>query len=294
MKGLTQGDKIGMISTARKIEFKELSKAIKLLESWGYVIVLGSNLFEEDDQFSGTINQRTSDLQSMLDNDEIKAVLCVRGGYGTVQIIDRIDFSKFIKYPKWIIGYSDITVLHSHLNNLGVSTLHATMPINFGSNSNDSLISLKNSLKGEANKIECNSHKLNRTGKVDAEIVGGNLSVLYSLLGSNSDVITKDRILFIEDLDEYLYHIDRMMINFKRNGKLTNLKALVVGGMNNMNDNEIRFGKSAEEIIFNHVAEYDYPICFGFPSGHIKDNRAIKLGVNSILDISKNGVSLLQ
>jgi muramoyltetrapeptide carboxypeptidase len=286
------GDKIGIVSTARKITLEELSPAIKLLENWGFEVVFGANLFEENNQFSGTIGQRTADLQSMIDNDAIKAILCARGGYGTVQIIDKIDFSSLKKTPKWIIGYSDVTVLHSHLNNLGIASLHATMPINFANNSNESLQSLKNSLFGKSNRIERKSHAFNRLGQVDAEIVGGNLSILYSLLGSNSDIDTEGKILFIEDLDEYLYHIDRMMMNLKRNGKLAKLKALIVGGMNGMNDNEIPFGKSIEEIILEHTKEYDYPICFGFPAGHINDNRCIKLGVKSVLKITANGVSL--
>jgi muramoyltetrapeptide carboxypeptidase len=256
--------------------------------------VLGQNLFKENNQFSGTIEQRTADLQNMINDVEIKAILCARGGYGTVQIIDEIDFSSFKKNPKWIIGYSDVTVLHSHLNNLGIASFHATMPISFENNSNESLQSLKNSLLGKSNKIECKSHVLNRLGKVNAEIVGGNLSILYSLLGSNSDIDTEGKILFIEDVDEYLYHIDRMMMNLKRNGKLAKLKGLIVGGMNDMNDNEIPFGKSVEEIIMEHTKEYDYPICFDFPAGHINDNRCIKLGVKSVLKITANGVSLFQ
>jgi muramoyltetrapeptide carboxypeptidase len=288
------GDKIGIVSTARKITLEELSPAIKLLENWGFEVVFGPNLFEENNQFSGTIEQRTADLQSMIDNDAIKVILCARGGYGTVQIIDNINFHSLKKNPKWLIGYSDVTVLHSHLNNLGIASLHATMPVNFANNSNNSLQSLKNFLLGKSNRIECKSHAFNRLGKVDAEIVGGNLSILYSLLGSNSDIDTEGKILFIEDLDEYLYHIDRMMMNLNRNGKLAKLKALIVGGMKDMNDNEIPFGKSVEEIILEHTKKYDYPICFGFPAGHINDNRCIKLGVKSVLKITKNGVSLFQ
>jgi len=288
------GDKIGIVSTARKITLEELNPAIKLLENWGFEVVFGANLFEENNQFSGTAEQRTADLKNMIDNDAIKAILCARGGYGTVQIIDSINFYSFKTNPKWIIGYSDVTVLHSHLNNLGIASLHATMPINFANNSNESLQSLKNSLFGKSNRIERKSHAFNRLGQVDAEIVGGNLSILYSLLGSNSDIDTEGKILFIEDLDEYLYHIDRMMMNLNRNGKLAKLKALIVGGMKDMNDNEIPFGKSVEEIILEHTKRYDYPICFDFPAGHINDNRCIKLGVKSVLKITKNGVSLFQ
>jgi len=293
-KKIKIGDKIGIIATARKISLEELNPAIEILQSWGLEVVLGNFLFEEDNQFAGTVEQRTIDLQNMIDDDAIKAILCARGGYGTVQIIDKINFSKLVKNPKWIIGFSDITVLHSHLNQLGVATLHATMPINFSKNTPKSLESLKNSLFGKANSIESPVHKFNRLGKVNAEIIGGNLSILYSLLGSNSDINTDGKILFMEDLDEYLYHIDRMMINMKRNGKFNNLKGMIIGGMSKMNDNNIPFGKTAEEIILDHLKDYNFPICFGFPSGHLDDNRSIRLGVSSVLDINENGVSLSQ
>ena len=288
------GDKIGIISTARKITLEELSLTIKTLESWGLKVVLGANLFAADNQFSGTIQQRSADFQIMIDDKNIKAILCARGGYGTVQIVDNIDFSNLKNNSKWIIGYSDVTVLHSHLHNLGIASLHATMPINFEKNTKESLDSLKNSLFGNENSIECKAHPFNRFGKINAEIVGGNLSILYSLLGSDSDINTDGKILFIEDLDEYLYHIDRMLMNLKRNGKFTKLKGLIVGGMSGMNDNDIPFGKTAEEIISEQTKGYDFPICFGFPAGHLDDNRCIRLGVKSVLEIYENGVSLSQ
>ena len=195
---------------------------------------------------------------------------------------------------KWIVGYSDVTVLHSHLNNLDIASLHATMPINFESNTKESLLSLKNSLFRNLNTIECKAHTLNRFGKVRGDIVGGNLSILYSLLGSRSEIDTTGKILFIEDLDEYLYHIDRMMVNLKRNGMLGKLKGLIVGGMSNMNDNSIPFGKTAEQIVLEYTKDYDFPICFGFSAGHLSDNRCLILGINSVLEINKNGVILSQ
>tara|TARA_B100000767_G_scaffold265672_1_gene281999 strand:- start:331 stop:1227 length:897 start_codon:yes stop_codon:yes gene_type:complete len=291
---LKVGDKIGIISTARKITFEELNPAIKTIENWGLKVVLGINLFQEDGQFSGTIEQRAIDLQSMIDDNTIKAILCARGGYGTVQIIDAINFTNLKKNSKWVAGYSDVTVLHSHLNNLGVASLHSSMPINFKSITKKSLSSLKNSLFGNLNSIECKAHSLNKFGKTEGDIVGGNLSILYSLLGSKSDINTKGKILFIEDLDEYLYHIDRMMMNLKRNRMLGKLQGLIVGGMSDMNDNPIPFGKTAEQIILQYTKDYDFPICFGFPAGHLSDNRSLMLGVNSVLEISKNGVSLYQ
>ena len=230
----------------------------------------------------------------MIDDNSIKAILCARGVYGTVQIIDAINFSNLKKNSKWIVGYSDATVLHSHLNNLGMASLHATMPINFEGNTNESLWSLKNALFGNLNNVECKAHPLNKFGKIEGDVVGGNLSILYSLLGSPSDIDTIGKILFIEDLDEYLYHIDRMMMNLKRNGIFGNLKGLIIGGMSDMNDNSIPFGKTAEQIILDYTKGYDYPICFGFPAGHLADNRCLILGINSILEICENGVSLSQ
>ncbi|MBT3571413.1 MAG: LD-carboxypeptidase [Flavobacteriales bacterium] len=288
------GDKIGIISPARKITLNELDPAIKTIESWELKVELGSNLFEVDNQFSGTIEQRSTDLQTMIDDDSIKAILCARGGYGTVQIIDNIDFSKLKNNPKWIVGYSDVTVLHSHLNKLGIASLHATMPINFKTNAKESLASLKNGLFGNENNILCGPHPFNKFGKVEAEVVGGNLSILYSLLGSNSDVDTDGKILFIEDLDEYLYHIDRMMMNLKRNGKFTKLKGLVVGSMSDMNDNTIPFGKTAEEIILEYIKEFNFPVCFNFPAGHLDDNRTLVFGKECTLEINENGVILKQ
>ena len=288
------GDKIGIISPARKITLNELDPAIKTIESWELKVELGSNLFEVDNQFSGTIEQRSTDLQTMIDDDSIKAILCARGGYGTVQIIDNIDFSKLKNKPKWIVGYSDVTVLHSHLNKLGIASLHATMPINFKTNAKESLASLKNGLFGNENNILCGPHTFNKFGKVEAEVVGGNLSILYSLLGSNSDVDTDGKILFIEDLDEYMYHVDRMMMNLKRNGKLKNLKALIIGEMSDMNDNTIPFGKTAEEIILEYIKEFDFPVCFNFPAGHLDDNRTLVFGKECTLEINENGVILKQ
>ena len=284
---LKEGDKIALISTARKISSDELQTAIECIESWGLDVVLGKHLFNSHHQFSGKDDERTKDLQSMLDNPEVKAVLCVRGGYGTVRIIDDIDFSHFQKKPKWLAGFSDITVLHSHIHKLNVASLHSTMPISFSTNTSESIKSLKDALFGKHLSIEIDLHPLNRFGKVKGQIVGGNLSILYSLMGSPSDLNTEGKILFIEDLDEYLYHIDRMMMNLKRSGKLSNLKGLIVGGMTKMNDNTIPFGKDAESIIKDVVSEYNYPLCFGFPAGHIKDNRALKLGVIAELKVDK-------
>ncbi|MFN7012888.1 MAG: LD-carboxypeptidase [Bacteroidia bacterium] len=284
---LKKGDKIGIVATARKISEAELAPALRIIEEKGLIPVLGKNLLRGYHQFSGTDAERCEDLQNMLDDDSIKAIIVARGGYGTVRIIDSVDFTKFKQHPKWIVGYSDITVLHSHIHNmLSIATLHATMPINF-LHDTYATETLFKALFGEKIFYEFEAHPLNRKGSVKGQVVGGNLSLLYALNGSVSDLNTDGTILFIEDLDEYLYHIDRMMMNLKRSGKLAHLKALIVGGMSDMKDNTIPYGKTAEEIIAEHVAEFNYPVCFGFPAGHIKNNYALKLGADGKLCIDE-------
>jgi muramoyltetrapeptide carboxypeptidase len=282
---LQKGDKIGLISTARKISRQELDFSISLIQKWGYEVVFSKHLFEQDNQFSGTVEERSHDLQQMINDPKIKAILCVRGGYGTVKIIDRIDFSPLHKTPKWIMGYSDVSVLHSHLHQLSIASLHCSMPINFESNSDLSLNSIQSILKGESIVYESENHPSNIKGEARAQIIGGNLSILYSLLGSQSDLDTDHKILFLEDLDEYLYHIDRMITNLKRNNKLSKLAGLVVGGMTKMHDNEVPFGKNATQIILDAVKEYDYPVCFDFPAGHLKNNVCLKFGVEAKLEV---------
>ena len=292
-QALKIGDKISIISTARKISLEEVQPAINLLTEWGLEVVLGENLFAEDHQFAGTKVQRLADLQKALNNDEIKAVFCARGGYGTVQLIDEIDFSHFKKQPKWIVGYSDVTVLHNHINqHFGVATLHATMPINFKTNTTEALQSLKDALFGNTLNYQCASHAYNRLGEAKGELVGGNLSILYSLTGTASQINTEGKILFLEDLDEYLYHIDRMMQNLKRAGMLHGLKGLLIGGMTDMNDNTIPYGHSAIDIIKNIVSEYDFPVAFGFPAGHLADNRALIMGEEVVLKVEEGGTTL--
>lgn len=275
---LKLGDTIGIISTARKINLEELQPAIKLFEEWGLKVKLGENLFKSDHQFCGNDAERGTDLQSFIDDPSIKAIICARGGYGTVRIIDDIDFTPLKTQPKWIGGYSDVTVLLNSLFNEGLQSLHCPMPIGFSSNTSESLDSLKAALFGQTYTIDCESHSLNKIGMARGKLVGGNLSILYSLMGSKTSISTKDNILFIEDLDEYLYHIDRMMMNMKRNGYLEHLRGIIVGGMNDMNDNAIPFGQNAEEIISKITEPYKIPICFGFPSGHIDDNRTLIFG----------------
>ena len=280
------GDTIGIVAPARKVSEEEMQPAIQWLTREGFQVLEGEHLYAENNQFGGTESERAKDFQAMLDNPEVKAILCARGGYGSVRIIDRLNFSTFMRQPKWICGFSDITVFHSHVNhNCHIATLHSTLAINIPNNTPAANTSFLDALRGKPLTYSGPSHPLDHPGEVSAEVVGGNLSMLYSLLGSNSDIDTEGKILFIEDLDEYLYHIDRMMMNLKRNGKLEKLAGLVVGAMSDMHDNAIPFGKTAEEIVAEHCANYDYPVGFGFPAGHIKDNRAFVMGGKARLEV---------
>ena len=289
---LQKEDTVAIVSTARKISSDKIIPAIKLLEKWGLNVIIGETIGSEENQFSASDEKRIADFQQMLDNPKVKAIWCARGGYGTVRLIDKLDFSAFKKHPKWIVGYSDITVIHSHIHNLGIETLHATMPINVEKNSKNAIATLQKSLFGKNLSYEIPSDEKNKSGNASGELVGGNLSVLYSLLGSNSSIKTDGKMLFIEDLDEYLYHIDRMCMNLKRNGYFDNLKGLVVGGMSDMHDNEIPFGKTAEEIILDCVSEYDFPVVFNFPAGHLDDNRALTLGRMIELNVNPEKTTL--
>jgi muramoyltetrapeptide carboxypeptidase len=289
---LRKNDTVAIVSTARKISLEEIQPAIDLLENWGLKVVVGKTIGFEENQFAGNDAQRTADFQQMLDNSKVKAIWCARGGYGTVRIIDELDFLSFKKNPKWIVGYSDITVLHSHIHNLGVETLHATMPLDVVKTKTESLNSLKKCLFGEQLSYEINASSANKIGNASGELIGGNLSILYSLLGSNSSIKTDGKILFLEDLDEYLYHVDRMLLNLKRNGYFNNLNGLIVGGMSDMHDNTILFGKNAKEIILDAVTEFDFPVVFDFPAGHLADNRALFLGRKVTLEINSKSVKL--
>lgn len=290
---LKKDDTVAIISTARKITPDKIIPAIRLLESWGLNAVLGDTIGSEENQFAGSDEIRINDFQKMLDNHKIKAIWCARGGYGTVRIIDQLDFTEFKKNPKWIIGYSDITVLHNHIHNFGIETIHATMPLDIEKNTKMALTSLKKSIFGKPVSYKIPSSEENKLGSAKGELIGGNLSILYSLLGSNSSINTSEKILFIEDLDEYLYHIDRMLMNLKRNGYFENLRGLIVGGMTDMHDNSIPFGKNAKEIILDIVSEYDFPVVFDFPAGHLNDNNALVLGRNVKLEVNNQTVTLL-
>lgn len=284
---LQKGDKIAIVSTARRITKESIDPIAATLAEWGLIPVLGESIGAEFQQFAGEDALRTRDFQNMLDDPSIKAILCARGGYGTIRIIDQLDFAKFQQNPKWVCGFSDITVLHSHIyHNFGIPTIHSIMPSVWDTATPEAIDTLRKALFGEELSYTNELVGENRVGKVNGILVGGNSSILSALVGSVSDVATKDRILFIEDLDEYLYHMDRMMISLKRAGKFSKLKGLIVGGMTEMKDNEIPFGLTMEEIIFSQVKEEAYPVGFGFPCGHIPDNRALRLGMECEVEVS--------
>jgi muramoyltetrapeptide carboxypeptidase len=293
---LKKGDTVGIVCPAGYMAIEKVQTCIQTLQDWGYQIKLGKTVGGDSvTYFSGTDEERLLDFQQILDDDEVKAVLCGRGGYGTGRIIDIVRFKKFKRNPKWIIGYSDITVLHSHLySNYYISSLHSPMAgaFNDGGFSNEFVLSLKDALAGKPIHYQCAPNDFNRHGTAEGELVGGNLSLLAHLIGTESDVRTKGRLLFIEDVGEQLYNIDRMLHQLKRAGKLAKLEGLIVGGITDIKDTERPFGKPVEEIIWDIIKEYDYPVCFDFPVSHTDRNYALKVGVNYKLKVGKSKVTL--
>jgi muramoyltetrapeptide carboxypeptidase len=293
---LQKGDTIGIICPGGAMPVEKVSECIRVLnEEWGFKTKVGKTVGNEFHYFSGTDTERLDDFQQMLDDDEVKAILCARGGYGIGRIIDQINFKKFEKQPKWIIGYSDITILHSHLySNNYISSLHAPMAGAFNNDGfkNEFVLSLKNALEGKKIKYQCPPHEFNKKGQAIGELIGGNLALLSHLVGTDSDIKTRGRILFIEDVGEYLYNIDRMMYQLKRSGKLSKIAGLIVGGFTDIKDTQRPFGQTAYEIIREVVKEYDYPVCYGFPVSHEKENCALKIGVGYKLKITKSKVIL--
>ncbi len=280
---LKRGDSIAIVAPAGILLQKKeiIDKAKKLVESWGLKVLIGENTFNQNNHFAGTDDERASDFQKALDNSSIKAIWCARGGYGSVRILDKLDFTKFKLAPKWIIGYSDVTAFHSHIHNLGVQTIHAMMgtSISFDEQETEqSIESFRKALFGEQLKYQIPSSKYNRSGEAEAVIVGGNLSILQSLLGSESQVNTEGKILFIEEIGEYKYQIDRMLQALKRAGYFNRCKGLIVGDMSNIKKNTTDWGSSIEALILQVVADYDFPVLFNFPAGHETDNRALLFG----------------
>jgi muramoyltetrapeptide carboxypeptidase len=297
---LKKGDTIGITSAAGYITLADCNDAINMIQSWGFAIKIGNTVGTKSFTFGGTDEERLADLQQMLDDDSLKAIMIARGGYGLVRIIDKLNFTKFSKKPKWIIGFSDVTVLHSHINkNYGIATLHAKMCNSFVAPAIaepiqlETLDSIRKCLLGEKMIYNIPINTNNKLGKAKGILVGGNLKTLESLAASASDIVTKNKILFVEDTSEKLYSIDRMFWNLKRSGKLSNLAALIVGGFKIKKDDEgDEFGKTIEEIVLEKIKEYNYPVCFDFPVGHQKNNFALKCGVKHILNIEGSVVSL--
>ncbi|RYZ21958.1 MAG: LD-carboxypeptidase [Chitinophagaceae bacterium] len=293
---LRKGATIGITAPAGFMALEKISACIDALQEWGYLVKLGDTTHHiSDSYFSAPDEDRRIDLQRLLDDPSVDAILCARGGYGVSRIIDKLDFKGFRKHPKWIIGFSDITVLHSHLYmQYDIASLHGPMASAFqpdGSGS-ASLESLREALEGKPSEYSIEAHPLNRTGAARGELVGGNLTLLAHLIGSESELKTKRTILFLEDLGEPIYNIDRMLVQLKRSGKLARLSGLVVGGFTGIKDTERPFGRDAYELIREHVSDYDYPVCYGFPVSHEKENVALKHGLEHELKVEREEVVL--
>lgn len=293
---LKPGDTIGLVCPAGYMAIDKVQACISTLQQWGYQVKTGNTVGSaSENYFSGTDDERLADLQQMMDDDDVRAVLCARGGYGLTRIVDRIEFKKFREQPKWIIGFSDVTVLLSHIySNYDISTLHAPMAgaFNDPDKENKFLLSLRKAIEGRRISYQVDPHLFNRKGEAVGELIGGNLALLAHCIGTDSDVKTKGKILFIEDVGEFLYNIDRMMYQLKRADKFKKLAGLIVGGFTDSKDTDRPFGQSAEEIIRDAVSEYDFPVCFGFPVSHGRENLALKIGVGYKLKVGKNKVVL--
>ena len=286
---LKPGDRIRIVSPAGKVQKDKILPGIELLQDEGYEVVVGRHVFGKNFQYSGTDLQRTDDLQEAINDPETRAIICARGGYGSLRIIEKTDFSPLLKNPKWLVGFSDVTAFHVVLNKLGIASIHGAMPGFFLENlkPSKSFFSLMELLSSGRSDVKIQAEEINRTGSCFGELVGGNLSLLYSLQGTPWQLETSGKILFIEDLSEYLYHLDRMMQNLRLSGQLKNLAGLVVGGFTDMKDNDSPFGKSAYEIILEVVQDYQFPVCFNFPAGHIPKNLALMFGGTYRLDVAE-------
>lgn len=287
---LKKGDKIAIVCPAKKLP-KQIDSAIAILQDWGLTVVIGETLTAIHHQFAGTDAERASDLQRFLDDKSVKAIIAGRGGYGTIRIIDELDFTAFSKQPKWLIGFSDITVLLSHvLAQYNTQSIHGQMPYTFDESTPEALQSLHDVLFGNPVAYQYSSTFTNKPGIAEGELIGGNLALLVALQGSISEMDFDDKILFLEDIGEHEYAIDRMMRTLKRAGKLAKLKGLIVGAFNGFEVEPIPFGQTPDEVIWELVKDYDYPVCFNFPVGHIDDNRSMVIGKTVNLQVKKNEV----
>ena len=290
-ENLKFGDKVAVVATAKKVDRDNTLNGIQILKSWGLRVVPGAFLFEQFHDFAGTDDHRLRDIQDMINDSEIKAIFVARGGYGSIRIIDQINFQSMLKKPKWICGFSDITAIHLKLYKLGIASLHAPMPAFFHAVNDKSLLYLKNILFGSKEKYSIKSIPFNRPSRCSGKITGGNLSLICNSIGTPSEVVTKDHILFIEDVGEKLYHVDRMVMQLKRAGKLKEIAGLIVGQFSDMQDQE-KYGFDAYEIIKSHIVEFDYPVAFNFPIGHTQLNYPIIIGQERELIVGDSLVEL--
>ncbi|MFY7901115.1 MAG: S66 peptidase family protein [Chitinophagaceae bacterium] len=294
---LKKGDTIGIVCPSGYMPIEKAKTCIETLEKWGFKVKIGATLGSQFHYFSGTDKERLQDLQSMLNDNSIKAILCGRGGYGLSRIIDKIDFQKFKKNPKWIIGFSDITVLHAHIfQHFEIASLHAPMAAAFndGGNENEYTQSVYSALTGVSCNYECSPHKMNKLGTCEGALIGGNLAMIAHLIGSHSSYKTRHKILYIEDVGEYLYNIDRMIIQLERAEIFKHLKGLIIGGFTDMKDTTTPFGMDVYNIIHQHIKDLKIPICFNFPISHDTENVAIKNGVIHTLSVQKDTVTLIE
>tara|TARA_B100000524_G_C23654091_1_gene371164 strand:- start:2058 stop:2954 length:897 start_codon:yes stop_codon:yes gene_type:complete len=289
---LKKGDLIYIVSPAKSIDPESIYFAIKLVESWGFTAECAAHTLGKHNYFSGNDFDRISDFQLAIDHKDAKAILCARGGYGCVRIVDELNWSNFEQSPKWLIGFSDITVLHHRAQRLSIMSMHATMPLNFQMNSKEALETFRSALTGESFSIEAPLSSMNNTGIARGPLVGGNLSIIYSLLGTTDAYDFRGSILFIEDLSEQLYHIDRMLFALQKAGVFDEIKALVIGGMTDLQDTTPSFGMTYEDAILEKVKDNNVPICFNFPTGHIEDNRAMIIGAMVELEVNEQGAKL--
>lgn len=290
---LKSGDTIAIIAPSGVLNNRNqaIENAKKLIIEWGLVPIIGNNIYKKNYHFAGNDKERFDDLQWAFDHKNIKAIWCARGGYGSIRIVDKLNFDQFKKYPKWLIGYSDITVLHNKLNNLGFETIHGMMAVNMEENQKEiieSIESLKNCLFGKLKSYHINNNKYNRIGKSSGILVGGNLTLLASQLGSNSEIDTKNKILFIEEIGEYKYHIDRMLQSLKRAGFFDNCNGVIIGDMSEIKINSPSWGSSVNELIYDVLKPYKFPISFGIQSGHLKHNKSLIFGRNIDLDVKSS------
>ncbi|MGZ3837037.1 MAG: S66 peptidase family protein [Flavisolibacter sp.] len=293
---LKKGDCIGMVAPAGFMPLEKMETCVNTLQDWGYTVKLGATTHSHSaNYFSGTDEERRADLQEMLDDSEVRAIFCARGGYGLSRIIDDLSFKKFKRHPKWIVGFSDVTVLHAHVfSQYHMATLHAPMAAAFNDGEFDNVYiqSIRRALEGENTRYDSPAHEFNKPGIASGELVGGNLALLAHLVGTPSDIKTKNRILFLEDVGEYLYNVDRMLLQLRRSGKLDKLAGLIIGRFSEMKDTERPFGKRVQEIIYDQVKHFHFPVCFNFPVGHEKENYALKIGLPHVLHVQGDQVSL--